>query len=70
MKDWFAAGGPAVLDVRVNRMELVIPHRIEAARVVSTALFGIKAVLDGRTARWFRYCTTTSSGEPPVEGLL
>jgi len=48
IKDWLAADGPAPLDVRVNRMELVMPPRIEAAQVASTAMFGIKAVLDGR----------------------
>ncbi|MFZ0468314.1 MAG: thiamine pyrophosphate-dependent enzyme, partial [Thiogranum sp.] len=48
MKDWLAADGPAVLDVRVNRMELVMPPRIEAGQLASTAMFGIKAVLDGR----------------------
>jgi len=48
MKDWLAADGPAVLDVRVNRMELVMPPRIEAGQVAPTAMFGIKAVLDGR----------------------
>jgi pyruvate dehydrogenase (quinone) len=49
MKDWLAADGAAVLDVRVNRMELVMPPRIEVGHVASTAMFGIKAVLDGRT---------------------
>ena len=48
MQAWLAAAGPAVLDVRVNRMELVMPPRIEAGQVASTALFGVKAVLDGR----------------------
>ncbi|TYC64055.1 ubiquinone-dependent pyruvate dehydrogenase [Stappia sp. BW2] len=49
MKEWLAAEGPAILDVRVNRVELVMPPKIEAGQVASTALFGIKAVLDGRT---------------------
>ncbi|MGZ9811678.1 thiamine pyrophosphate-dependent enzyme [Pseudoroseicyclus sp. H15] len=48
MAAWLAADGPAVLDVRVNRMELVMPPKIEAGQVASTALFGIKGVLDGR----------------------
>jgi pyruvate dehydrogenase (quinone) len=50
MQAWLAAAGPAVLDVRVNRMELVMPPRVEAGQVASTALFGVKAILDGRTA--------------------
>lgn len=49
MTSWLAAPGPALLDVKVNRMELIIPPRIEANQVASTALFGVKAVLDGRS---------------------
>jgi pyruvate dehydrogenase (quinone) len=48
MDAWLAHDGPALLDVRVNQMELVMPPKIEASQVASTALFGIKAVLDGR----------------------
>lgn len=48
MTQWLAADGPALLDVRVNRMELVMPPKVEAGQVASTALFGIKAVFDGR----------------------
>ena len=47
--EWLACDGPAVLDVSVSRMELVMPPEIEAGQVASTALFGIKAVLNGRT---------------------
>ena len=49
MQAWLTADGPAVLDVRINRMELVMPPRVEAGHVASTALFGVKAILDGRT---------------------
>lgn len=49
MRSWLAADGPALLDVHVNRVELVMPPKVEASQVASTALFGIKAVLDGRT---------------------
>ncbi len=48
MRAWLEADGPAVLDVRVNRMELVMPPKVEVAQVASTAMFGVKAVLDGR----------------------
>ena len=48
MRDWLAADGPAILDVRVSAMELVMPPKVEAGQVASTALFGVKAVLDGR----------------------
>ena len=49
MSEWLAAEGPALLDVRVNRTELVMPPKIKPSQVASTAMFGVKAVLDGRT---------------------
>jgi len=48
MTEWLAHDGLALLDVAVNRMELVMPPQVEAGQVASTALFGIKAVLSGR----------------------
>tara|TARA_R110002167_G_scaffold45324_3_gene136317 strand:+ start:113238 stop:114953 length:1716 start_codon:yes stop_codon:yes gene_type:complete len=48
MSEWLAHNGPAILDVQVNRMELVMPPSVKAGQVASTALFGIKAVLNGR----------------------
>jgi pyruvate dehydrogenase (quinone) len=48
MEAWLAEPGPALLDVRVNRLELVMPPKIEPGQVASTALFGVKAVLNGR----------------------
>ena len=48
MDAWLAAKGPALLDVKVNRMELVMPPEVKASQVASKALFGLKAVLDGR----------------------
>ena len=50
MRAWLDADGPAILDVPVSRMELVMPPRIEAGQVASTALFGFKAVLNGRAS--------------------
>ncbi len=49
MIEWLEHDGPALFDVQVNRMELVMPPKIEAGQVASTALFGMKAVLNGRT---------------------
>jgi len=49
MSAWLASEKPAILDVQVNRVELVMPPEIELSQVASTALFGIKAVLNGRT---------------------
>lgn len=46
--EWLAQDGPALLDVKVNRMELVMPPKIEAGQVASTAMYSTKAVLDGR----------------------
>jgi len=49
MTAWLAAEGPALLDVKVNRMELVMPPHVKPSQVASTAMFGIRAMLDGRT---------------------
>jgi pyruvate dehydrogenase (quinone) len=48
MKSWLAHDGPALLDVKVNRMELVMPPEIEISQLTSTAIFGTKALLNGR----------------------
>ena len=50
MKAWLRQDGPALLDVKVNRMELIMPPKVELSQVASTALFGAKAVLNGRTS--------------------
>ena len=49
MDSWLRHEGPALLDVHVNQLELVMPPKIMASQVASTAMFGVKAVLDGRT---------------------
>lgn len=46
--EWLAQPGPALLDVHVDRMELVLPPKIEAAQVFGTALYSAKAILSGR----------------------
>jgi pyruvate dehydrogenase (quinone) len=48
MREWLSHDGPALLSVGINRMELVMPPEIEAGQVASSALFGVKAVLNGR----------------------
>jgi pyruvate dehydrogenase (quinone) len=45
---FLAHPGPALLDVRVNRMELVMPPEVQASQVLGTALYSVKAVLSGR----------------------
>ncbi|APZ43580.1 thiamine pyrophosphate-dependent enzyme [Acidihalobacter ferrooxydans] len=49
MHEWLTHDGPALLDVKVNRMELVMPPEVELSQVASTAIFGTKAILSGRT---------------------
>lgn len=48
IQGWLAHDGPVLLDVCVSRMELVMPPKTEVGQVTSTALFGLKAVLNGR----------------------
>ena len=47
--EFLAHPGPALLDVHVNRTELVMPPKIEPSMVFGTVLYGVKAVLGGRT---------------------
>ncbi len=49
VKAFLAHPGPALLDVTTNRMELVMPPKIEAAYVYSTALSSMKAIAHGRS---------------------
>ena len=46
--EFLAHPGPALLDVHVNRTELVMPPKIEPGMVLGTVLYGAKAVLSGR----------------------
>ena len=48
VESWLAAPGPALLDVVVNRFELVMPAHVESSQVLGTALYSAKAVLSGR----------------------
>jgi pyruvate dehydrogenase (quinone) len=45
---FLAHPGPALLDVKVNRLELVMPPEVEASQVFGMALYSAKAVLGGR----------------------
>lgn len=45
---WLAQPGPALLDVKVNRYELVMPPDIEFSPVMHMALYSAKAILAGR----------------------
>lgn len=46
--EFLAEPGPALIDVHVNRSELVMPPQVEAGMVLGTMLYGAKAVLSGR----------------------
>jgi pyruvate dehydrogenase (quinone) len=48
--EFLAHPGPALLDVKVNRMELVMPPQVEAGQVIGTALYSAKAILSGRVS--------------------
>jgi pyruvate dehydrogenase (quinone) len=45
---FLAHPGPALLDVKVNRVELVMPPKVEVPQALGTALYAAKAVLAGR----------------------
>lgn len=48
VKLFLACDGPALLDVRTNSYELVMPPKVRASQVANTALYGVKAVMEGR----------------------
>jgi pyruvate dehydrogenase (quinone) len=48
VRDWISAPGPTLLDVVTDRMELVMPPKLEVAPVFGMALYSAKAVLSGR----------------------
>ncbi|TAL82682.1 MAG: ubiquinone-dependent pyruvate dehydrogenase [Rhodanobacter sp.] len=47
VRDVLSHPGPALLDVKVNRYELVMPPKIEPGQVLHTALYSAKAILSG-----------------------
>ncbi|GGA87590.1 pyruvate dehydrogenase [Brucella endophytica] len=46
--EWLAEPGPALLDVKVNRYELLMPPDVKFGEVMNTALYSAKAILSGR----------------------
>jgi pyruvate dehydrogenase (quinone) len=48
VKAWLVHPGPALLDVTTDRMELVMPPKIEAKQAFGMALYSAKAILGGR----------------------
>jgi pyruvate dehydrogenase (quinone) len=48
VKAWLAHPGPALLDVTTDRMELVMPPKVDTKQVFGTALYSAKAILGGR----------------------
>jgi pyruvate dehydrogenase (quinone) len=47
VRDWLAVPGPALLDVVVDRNELVMPAKIEPSKVFGMALYSAKGILAG-----------------------
>ena len=45
VRDVLSQPGPVLLDVKVNRYELVMPPNVEAGQVLHTALYSAKAIL-------------------------
>lgn len=50
VRAFLAHPGPALLDVKVNRTELVMPPKVEFSQVAGTMLYSAKAVLGGRSS--------------------
>ncbi|WP_458070619.1 thiamine pyrophosphate-dependent enzyme [Rhodanobacter sp. BL-MT-08] len=48
IRDVLSQPGPALLDVKVNRYELVMPPKVEVGQVLHTALYSAKAIIAGR----------------------
>ena len=48
VRDVLSQPGPALLDIKVNRYELVMPPKVEVGQVLHTALYSAKAIIAGR----------------------
>ena len=48
VKDFLKAKGPALLDVKTSGYELVMPPKVTAGEVSGMALYGTKAIMQGR----------------------
>ena len=48
VREWLAQPGPALLHVKVNPMELVMPPFVEAGPAIGMALYSARAVLHGK----------------------
>jgi pyruvate dehydrogenase (quinone) len=48
VRDWLAWPGPALLDVIVERDELIMPPKIEASQVFGMAMYSAKGILSGK----------------------
>jgi len=50
VQEWLAQPGPALLNVKVNPLELVRPPFLEARPVIGMAMYSVRAILNGRGA--------------------
>jgi pyruvate dehydrogenase (quinone) len=48
VRAWLAHPGPALLDVLTDRMELVMPPKVELSQIFGMSLYSAKAILSGR----------------------
>jgi pyruvate dehydrogenase (quinone) len=62
VKSFLSHPGPALLDVKVNRMELVMPPQVEVGQVMGTALYSAKAILSGRVSDVVELVKTNFAG--------
>ena len=48
LKDAFNYSGPALIDVNVNRNELIMPPSVNMAQVKGFSLYMLKAIINGK----------------------
>lgn len=48
MGRWLAVKGPALLDIKINPIELVMPSEVKAENIAGVALYALKAVFSGQ----------------------
>jgi len=50
IQEWLSQPGPALLNVKVNQLELVRPPMLEAKPIIGMGLYSVRAILAGRGA--------------------
>jgi pyruvate dehydrogenase (quinone) len=70
VKAWLAEPGPALLNVKVQRQELVMPPFVAAEPAIGMALYSATAVLHGRGRDLVTWPSRTSFRRLASRGLL